>query len=645
MKIKRQLCFIIIYVLIMVTIFYSKVSANSKNSTESLRCKEIILTDNKIISYNEIANAYTEDVPSTISADSVSQNVSYALLSDNTSTEEADKKLNDNNGEVVIGVPTDNDDGTFSCNIELPAGSTYVTVSVTGGEFVMPVDASELADNGLVFSYGINTSTDTLIENQTVNNVYNILTFKLTDVTAANKALSTIKYTKTAADTELKISTTTVYLNEDTDIFFGHIYQIKTQNESSWPQAVVDAHNSVMEANDGTTENGYLVTVTSVNENKMLLKMTQKSEGNYTPTWIGGTSNYQDTKKTLKMDYDYLKNKVDNGVSISSYFNDNTMKKSAANGHNALMGEDFYWVDGPEKGDLLPNGGDFWCTSEHNQWNSNEPNNGHVVWVGYGGPYWDDIKLNQSNANNPTSYIVEYGGKINQSSTESTPITNAEAYTKIKIITITFDDNKTEASQTNTTLCKGDTVELPLITRSGYKFLGWSESKDNGVAVGNDDNKYTPSDNTTLYAHWEPLIKFEAVMDSGIYDTNTIAPNINNASQGAISFNFRISDYDNDIFTESLMNTFESFYIRVNENTDIVLSDGVKPSYDDYNNNVNTEDKEGYWMHCIIEQIPEDSYDILISAVPYTVTVDGEIIMGNVVYKNVDSFNWVIKDW
>lgn len=602
MKIKRQIYFITIYALIMMTIFCSKVSANSENSTET-------------------------------------------SLSDNTVSSEPDKKLNDDNGEVIIGAPTDNDDSTFSCNIELPTGSTYVTLSITGGKFIMPINAYELADYGLAFSYGINTSTDILIENHTINNEYNILTFKVTYVTAADKALSTIKYTKTESDTELKISTTTVYLNEDTDIFFGHIYQIKTQNESSWSQAVIDAHNSVMEANDGTTENGYLVTVTSVNENKMLLKMIQKSEGNYTQTWIGGTSNYQDVEKTLKMDYDYLKNMADNGVSESSYFNDETMKQSASKGHNSLMGEDFYWIDGPEKDEPLPNGGEFWCTAEHNIWNSNEPNDGHVVWVGYGGPYWDDMKLNQVNANNPTSYIVEYGGKINQSSTESTPITNAEAYTKIQIIEVTFNDNKTEISQTNKTICKGDTVEFPIITRAGYKFLGWSESKDNTIVVGNKDNKYTPSDNITLYAQWEPLIKFETVMDSGIYDINISGPDINNASQGAISFNFRVTDYDKDIFTESFMDSFANFYIKVNENIDVLLSDGVMPSYDDYNNNVKAEDKEGYWMHCIIEQIPEDNYDTLISAVPYAVTNEGEIIMGEIVYKNVDSSNWVIKDW
>ncbi|MDO4301575.1 MAG: InlB B-repeat-containing protein [Clostridia bacterium] len=636
MKIKEHVYFIIINVLIMVTMFCCKVNANIGESTEIY---------NKIISYNDIEKASEDGVPLKISSESFYENKNYALFSNNISSVETDKKLNDNNGEVVIDGLSDNSDGTFSCNVNLPEGSTYVTVSVTGGKFIMPIDDSELYDNGIVFSYGINISADTLLENHNAGNEYNILTFKLTDVTAAGKALSTIKYTKTAENTELKISTTTVDLNEDTDIFFGHIYQIKTQSESSWPQAVIDAHNSVIKANDGTGENGYLVTVTSINENKMLLKMIQKSAGNYTHTWIGGTSNYRDSEKALQMDYEYLKNMAENGISISSYFNDDTMKKSTSEGHNGLMGEDFYWIDGPEKGDSLPNGGEFWCSAEHNQWNSDEPNNGHVVWTGYGGPYWDDMNLNQVNLDNPTSYIVEYGGKINQASTESTPITNAEAYTNIKIITITFDDNKTKSSQTNKTICKGDTVELPVITRAGYIFLGWSKYKDKPIILESEDNKYVPSDNITLYAQWEPLIKFEAVTDSGIYNINSINSNVNNASYGAVSFNFRVTDYDKEFLTESLSDTFKSFYIRINENDDILFSNGVIPSYDDYNNNIKTEDKEGYWMHCIIEQIPEDSYDTLISAVPYAVTNEGEIIMGDIVYNNVNSFNLVIKDW
>lgn len=74
------------------------------------------------------------------------------------------------------------------------------------------------------------------------------------------------------------------------------------------------------------------------------------------------------------------------------------------------------------------------CDSNHNQWKSDEPNDGHVIWTGYGGPYWNDMKLNQVNANNPTTCIAEFGRKVNPTGGESTPITDAEAYTKIIIL-------------------------------------------------------------------------------------------------------------------------------------------------------------------------------------------------------------------
>lgn len=559
--------------------------------------------------------------------------------------EEPDYKLNGDNGEVKIYNPIINDDSTFSYTVEVPDGSTHITVSATGGKFVLPLYNSNLSNYGLEFLYGVNTETDTLIKSHTPTTEYGILTFKAANAQLASTALSLIRYTRSEKSMSLKISTTTVDLDDNAYIFYGHIYQLCTQSTSSWSQAVVDAHNTTITADDGTTENGYIATITSANENKMLLNMISKGSNSYFSTWVGGTSNYQDTSFTRKMDYDFLNQKIKSGASESTYFTDNTMKKSGNDKHNPLKGEDFYWIDGPEKGEPLPDGGDYWCDENHNKWKQNEPNDGHVVWAGYGGPYWDDIKLNQVNADTPVNYIVEFGGKINPSSGESTPITDAEAYRKITIedIEITFNDNKTVPIINTVTVLCGINIALPKPTRAGYEFLGWSKLQSSTSYVGDSDNNYRAEQEITLYAQWQPLIQFESVLDSGIYATNNESKD--NATQGAISFNFRVLDFGKNDFTPTLLDFFDNFYIRVNDKVNIKAYDSAKPTYDDYNNNISDEDNIGYWMHCVIENIQPSDYNTKVSAVPNAVTKEGEIITGDTVYKDVDIDNWVLMNW
>ena len=47
-------------------------------------------------------------------------------------------------------------------------------------------------------------------------------------------------------------------------------------------------------------------------------------------------------------------------------------------------------------------------------------------------------------------------------------------------------------------------VTLPTPTRTGYTFTGWYTAATDGTKVGNGGASYTPSANTTLYAHWRP---------------------------------------------------------------------------------------------------------------------------------------------
>lgn len=614
-------------------------------STEVIQDSETVEDSTDVIQDSETVEISTENIEIN-KVNVISKEKALYEYEDNIHpyAEEPDFKINGTGGEVKIYNTVKNNDNTFSCAVDLPNGSTHVAISVTDGKFVLPLANSELKNYGMEFLYGINTESDTLNEGHNPNLEYSILAFKITDVSLAENALKIIKYTKTDKVMELKISTTTVDLDDDSYIFYGHVYQVKTQSRSSWTQAVVDAHNTSFTDEDGATEYGYLATITSVNENKMMLNMISNGSGNYTHIWLGGTSNYQDIAWRKPMDYEYLNEKVNSGVSESSYFTDYTMKKSASSGHNELKGEDFYWIDGPEKGEVLPDGGDFWCDANHNKWNSNEPNDGHVVWGGYGGPYWDDIKVNQVNADTPVHYIVEFGGKI-PSGDEETPISDAEAYRTVRIeeINVSFNDNKTVPNTTTETIYTGDTIELPEATRTGYKFLGWATSQNNTSYVGDADNKYMPDGDITLYAQWKPLIQFESVMDSGIYDVNNT--NIDNANQGAISFNFRVVDFGKEDFTVSLLDIFDNFFIRVNDKLDIKSNVQTLPTYDNHDNKIFIEDNIGYWMHCIIENIPKSNYDTNVSAVPYAMTKDGEIIKGDVVHTNVNADNWVLKDW
>ena len=47
-------------------------------------------------------------------------------------------------------------------------------------------------------------------------------------------------------------------------------------------------------------------------------------------------------------------------------------------------------------------------------------------------------------------------------------------------------------------------VILPSPSRTGHNFLGWYDAANGGNKVGNAGASYTPTENKTLYAHWEP---------------------------------------------------------------------------------------------------------------------------------------------
>ena len=68
--------------------------------------------------------------------------------------------------------------------------------------------------------------------------------------------------------------------------------------------------------------------------------------------------------------------------------------------------------------------------------------------------------------------------------------------------TVTFNPNGGAVSPTSfTTSCDKKSTTLPTPTYSGYRFMGWFTAESGGTEI--DDNPYTPTEDITLFAHWE----------------------------------------------------------------------------------------------------------------------------------------------
>jgi len=103
-----------------------------------------------------------------------------------------------------------------------------------------------------------------------------------------------------------------------------------------------------------------------------------------------------------------------------------------------------------------------------------------------------------------------------------TTTTSSGKYAAIDNIVITTDDGSTPATYTVTynanegtcatssaTYTEGsDALTLPSATRSGYTFAGWYDAATDGTRIGAAGASFTPSSDTTLYAHWTEVIPF-----------------------------------------------------------------------------------------------------------------------------------------
>ena len=117
---------------------------------------------------------------------------------------------------------------------------------------------------------------------------------------------------------------------------------------------------------------------------------------------------------------------------------------------------------------------------------------------------------------------------VSASSWDTTPVVLDKTITvSVNVVaaavkyTVTYDANEGSVTPTNETVNQGETVTLPTPIRSGYKFLGWYNSKTNGTKVADAGVSYKPTASVTLYAQWEEdVVKPEVITYTVTYDLN-----------------------------------------------------------------------------------------------------------------------------
>ena len=110
-----------------------------------------------------------------------------------------------------------------------------------------------------------------------------------------------------------------------------------------------------------------------------------------------------------------------------------------------------------------------------------------------------------SNPVSPKGYTVTFDGNGGESEEESKTSTkefsnwSLEGEGNLAGTTYTFGNG----SGTITANYRDGSIELPGATKSGCRFIGWYTSASGGIKRGDVGDNYVPTENETLYAHWE----------------------------------------------------------------------------------------------------------------------------------------------
>ena len=276
-----------------------------------------------------------------------------------------------------------------------------------------------------------------------------------------------------------------VYYLEEVDHYYTFV-PFETGSTMTW----MDCYNAAKEMTY-LGRQGYLATLTSLNEDKFVTRLSESV------AWIGAT-------------------RLPGNVSDGQYYASFT---TASEAHPAT-GDKWYWACGPEKDQVLfpivqaSTGGDRAAyynsmTSAYSNWGGNEPNNGSggescltVLKTGYTGWQnhtpafaWNDRSYNANiyvtggEIYDPRGYLVEFGDLEIGNSTADVYATSVKADEKVG----NGQEVSTAVISGNATYCKGATTT----TNLNLEFSGTAPF--NGKVVGTDGTEYTFSNVNSLH--------------------------------------------------------------------------------------------------------------------------------------------------
>lgn len=390
----------------------------------------------------------------------------------------------------------------YTCDVNLPVASKMVTISVDNGYFTLP----DLSGSVLTFLGG--TSGTTYIGSNATSTHYSSAVLSYTNTASAEALLDDIIYTTVDGSKQTITATASMVAPLGSDLYFeGHFYRYVT-GSINWKDAVIAA--------GGTTDpyfggRGYLATATSQPENSILLKIVDNGGGgddHWNDAWMGGLwqRNTADnitspviTRGTNGNEINYSNiSSANTGGSISNLLLDYTLtypintSNSEDYIHNNSETVRYYWVDGPEAGEEIPNntaGFAPWHATDSSQ---DEPNVGDFIYIGWQGAYWDDFSAYSGDNTGlgyakQSGYIVEFSG-FGGGSTANI-ITNDTSTVYPATVNVYKDGNHSAALGTVVLKQNGTTVNTVACVGTGIYKAPMSEGTYDVYINGEDTGK------------------------------------------------------------------------------------------------------------------------------------------------------------
>ncbi len=184
------------------------------------------------------------------------------------------------------------------------------------------------------------------------------------------------------------------------------------------------------------------------------------------------------------------------------------------------------WTDEEESTEVKYNPGETYEFSDSKTLYAIWEKNSYTLTINPNGGEWNNsTEVAQITGNNgtvvdiqnpvaPTGYTVTFEGnggeaeKKEETSRKEFVNWEEEGDGTLSGTTYTFG----EGSGTITAKYREGSIELPGAEREGYQFVGWYTEESEGTKRGNAGESYTPTEEETLYAHWEAnkyTIKFD----------------------------------------------------------------------------------------------------------------------------------------